>query len=236
MKRFWPLALLLFSGCFEYRETITVNTDGGVEISVLSSVLESVVPFLKNRPEYTMLLGTLAGGAVLQKMLPQGATVVRAKTVTAEGWVHSDLDLHFDSVQNLANGGSTMLKGQEIKWFQEADGAWYYERTVFKPDMTTIPGGLGQKLQEKYWREARMHFEITTPLKVRGSNGVRRTDNTIVWDADMALVKERGLRLWVRFEPAPVDQLQWLWVGGVALFLMLVGGFFQWRRRRSVHS
>lgn len=235
MRRKYRILLLVLliplAGCFEYRETVTVDKDGQVEVDILASVIASAMPFLKNRPEYPLLVGIAAGKKALQRLLP-GAIIERAQSVKSKGWVTSDLAVRFPSLAALATNGGK-LGGEEIKWYENPDGSMTYERTIYKPDMKQIPGDIGRKIADHYWKEARLHFEMTTPLKVRSTNGFMRGDYTIVWDTNMAQVKKMGLRLKATFEPPSMPEKSILLLSGAGVLLLLLLGGLIWKLRHT---
>ncbi len=225
------ICAIVVSGCFDYEETIEVDRDGKVTVSMISSVLESVMPFMKKRSEYKMFLAAAAGPENLKKILPEGVHVQQASAVIKDGWVHTDLKFDVDSVDSMKTTMGEMIEGQSIKWFQEEDGSYYFERIVFQPTEDDMPQDLAYQLMNNQWQKALLKFELETPLVVAETNGLALTDHRVLWSTNMAAVKRTGLRLWVRYKSPSINAGNPLWWSLGAIFSLIVVVYFFTRKK-----
>ena len=203
------LALLLptLGGCFDYEERVVVNEDGSVEIHMTASVLETAMPFIKKRKEYALFLASAAGRDRLTQILPKNVEVLHAKAVKDSGWVHTDLGLKVKSFADLTGSLGDLTGGQTVKFYEDADGSYVFERVLYQPTVTTeLPTDLMYKVENDHWTKSEMRFEMTTPMRVRETNGTALNNHTIRWQTNMASVRKLGLRLYARFDapPAPL--------------------------------
>lgn len=208
LRSLWGVCLaVLMLGCFDYEERVIVGEDGSVEIHMTASVLETAMPFIKNRREYALFLASAAGRDRLATILPTGVEVLHANAVKDSGWVHTDLGLKVKSMADLTGSMSELTGGQSVKFYEDADGSYVFERILYQPTVATnMPNDLMGKV-EGNWAKSEMRFEMITPMRVRETNGMALNNYSIRWQTTMSDVRRRGLRLYARFDPPPAPLL-----------------------------
>lgn len=220
-------------GCIDYQESIVVNRDGSVELTVYATIVNAALPMVKNRPELKQLLLLPIDPNGVKRLLPEAVQILHWQVEDGPGIRIVDAKVRVDSIDALQAHMGAFASSQNFKLYRDNQGNYRYEREVPAYPINAS-NGLSRPLLEKQLANSNLEFKLSVPTRVLSSNGKSHDGKSVHWQTNLIQLRQEGFLMQATIEapPEPAN----LWPLLAAALLGLFALVYWWRRRRSAKS
>lgn len=223
------LSLALVAGCIDYQESIVVDSDGRVEITVFATVARGGLKLVENRPELQQLLLLPPNPILARELLPDTVQVKHWVIREGPGVRIYDLAVTLTSLEDAQVELGALSGSDSVRIYRDGDAIVYRRRVPAVPLETRI----ARSRLEESLSNSRLEFSLTVPTEILETNGIRPTPQHAIWRTNLLALRQHGLEMVARIRP-PRPLALWAAVAAamMAVAAASVVGVAVWRRRR----
>ncbi|RMF11918.1 MAG: LPXTG cell wall anchor domain-containing protein [Candidatus Dadabacteria bacterium] len=234
IRRLRPLLLMLFvvagGACIDYQETIQVNRDGSVEITVYATAVKAAMPMIRNRPELRQLMLLPAEPDKARALLGSDVDVLWWQVEDGDGIRVVDAKVRIRSIDVINRNIGRLVASDHFEVYRDDNGNWRLERRI--PAYPIDPAlGPARDWLSRQFADSNLEFTLRVPTRILDTNGERLDGQTVHWQTNLAKLRQQGFVMEATIE-AP-SQRPLLIAVGAAVLLGLAGVVFVRRRRTA---
>ena len=226
------LSVAVCAACIDYQETIEVNADGSIDITVYATAVKAAMPMIRNRPELRQLMLLPAEPDKARDLLGPDIEILWWQVEDGDGIRVVDARVRVRSIDVVSRNVGRLIASDNFEIYRDDQGNWRLERRVPAYPIDPSLGPARDWLQRQF-AESNLEFTLRVPTRIVETNGERLDPHTVHWQTNLAKLRSNGFAMEAVIE-APSRRP--VVIASIAGALVLLAAGLYWRRRRRDRS